>query len=138
MPEDNGVIACYCHALQDQQCSLSVASNGDVIAAVADRAAGASSTATPAVAVPTSIKPFGPSSASASAAFELKGSGWQALVEKQGTASIRVLQEDDFQPEVRRLTVVDSFCCKLVVQAWCSCKCMQHTGILYSTAAVYA
>jgi hypothetical protein len=38
--------------------------------------------------------------ATGAAAFELKGSGWQTLVEQQGTQSIRVLQEDQFNPEV--------------------------------------
>ena len=88
---------------QGQQCSLSVASNGDVIAAAPTETLAPAgikapaATAAVAAAAAADAKP----QAAAAAAFELKGSGWQTLVQQQGTQSIRVLQEDQFNPEVR-------------------------------------
>lgn len=84
--------------LQGQQCSLSVASNGDVIAAAPTEAAIAAST----TASSTASKAESKAAATAAAAFELKGSEWQAVVQEQGTRSIRVLQEAEFNPEVRQ------------------------------------
>lgn len=90
--------------LQGQQCSLSVASNGDVIAAALTEAAlsagAATAAAAAALAAAEAESRAAAGAAAAAAAFELKGSGWQAVVQQQGTKSIRVLQEDDFNPEV--------------------------------------
>jgi hypothetical protein len=91
----------FLHPLQGRQCTLSVASNGDVIAAVSagSTTAAAATTRSP----PTAQSKAAAGAAAAAAAFELKGSGWQTLVKQQGVGSIRVLQEHEFNPEVGNL-----------------------------------
>lgn len=77
-----------------------MASNGDVIAAEAAAAAISSSTTSSAAAGAGASISRAAAGAAAAAVVELKGSGWQALVAEQGVRSIRVLQEDEFNPEV--------------------------------------
>jgi len=96
--------------VQGHKCTLSVASNGDVIAAQATASAVSSST-TPSAAAGAGAGHSASKAAAggpAAAVVELKGSGWQALVAEQGTKSIRVLQEEEFNPEV-------SVMCEVVV-----------------------
>lgn len=73
--------------------------------------------------------------AAAAAAFELKGSGWQTLVEQQGTHSIRVLQEDQFNPEVSTRFFV---CFSLIgwLQAKCNCLCNRCDASLLAVRVV--
>lgn len=120
--------------LQSQQCSLSVASNGDVIASVPTAAAVAASSATSSAAAAKA------ESRAAAAAFELKGSGWQAVVQQQGTKSIRVLQEDEFNAEVgerssRQSTntqALDQLCTQVVAVKACN---LHNQGRPWPTAS---